>query len=613
MAYTNILDLLLVDENWQFADEAFNRVINDADNKLVGIDHLNSAMHWTEWEENTSYVVGDVVRWRNMKNHQYAKCTTAGISGGTSPTSNVTGSFLMDNTVEWIVCSLSSEGSNISITIWLSGANYLRGDIVLYGGAFYRCKTQHTAGIWATDFGYWQEIFASIRNWVSNIYYFEGDSCIYDNGLYYCIDAHTSRQTFDSTEDAKWLCITSGRLLPWKTNTEYVAGEFIYQDNVIYQCITDHTSDSSDFYADRDTKWKVFHTPTATIKDWAADNYYEVNQCVLHDNRLYRCLTEHTSTTFLADMANWEIEYSNIKEWTTVYDYHVGETVSYGGKLLRCNTQHTSSTFGTDASKWDVIVSSGISPWDTLVSYNVGDIVYYNNIMYKCKTAHTSGTFSTDRTNWDLFHTPTATIKDWTASEYYEVDQVVVTDNKLYRCTTANDDATFDIDNWEEINPAQVEDWVTEKSYVVNQLVMYEGNIYRANISHTSSSVDFETDKNKWDIVYASLNVWATGVYYKTGTTIINDGKIYKCNTDHLSNNFYDTTETTYWDVMSGGAAIKEWTANTNYYADDLVVYDGTLYKVDNAFTSGNTFDDTDMTPIMGEQMTDSDIDDLWI
>lgn len=429
MAYTSLLNLLLVDENWQFADDAFNRVIKDADVKLVGIDHLVSAMHWTEWKANTSYVVGDVVRWRNMRSHQYAKCITAGTSGGTMPTNNVTGSFVTDNNVEWVVCSLSADGSGISISIWLSGANYTRGDIVLYGGAFYRCKTKHTAGIWATDFNYWQEIFASIRNWMPNIYYFEGDSCIYNDEIYYCVNAHTSRPNFDATEHDKWLCLTSGRLSPWEPSIDYNAGEFVYVDNVIYQCLLDHTSDSSDFYSDRDTKWKVFHTPTATIKNWAVETYYEQNQVVLYNDNLYKCNTSHKSSPLTGTLA---------------------ET--------------------------------------------------------------------------------------------------------------------------------------------------------------------FELDETKWDIIYSSIKPWLTSTCYKVGSMITFNGKIYRCNTEHISDNITDATELAYWDLVSGGGStIKEWKQNTNFVKDDLVVYDGTLYKVDNDFTSGTTFDDTDMTPIMGEHMTDSEIDDLWL
>lgn len=68
------LDLLRIQETWQFGDAAFNRFIDDADNKLVGVAHLQSPMHWTEWTEKTQYYRDDVVRYPNLKSHQYARC-----------------------------------------------------------------------------------------------------------------------------------------------------------------------------------------------------------------------------------------------------------------------------------------------------------------------------------------------------------------------------------------------------------------------------------------------------------------------------------------------------------------------------------------------------------
>ena len=39
---TPILDLLRIQESWQFGDEAFNKFIDDADAKLVGIAHCST-------------------------------------------------------------------------------------------------------------------------------------------------------------------------------------------------------------------------------------------------------------------------------------------------------------------------------------------------------------------------------------------------------------------------------------------------------------------------------------------------------------------------------------------------------------------------------------------
>ena len=80
------------------------------------------------------------------------------------------------------------------------------------------------------------------------------------------------------------------------------------------------------------------------LNDWQANKKYKVNYPVLHENKLYRCIEEHTA----------------------------------------------SSTF--DETKWEVVSKSenGISLWQVSTEYGVGDILIYNDCIYKCDTAHTS-------------------------------------------------------------------------------------------------------------------------------------------------------------------------------------------------------------------------------
>lgn len=572
------LNLLRIQDTWQFADEAFNEFIDDADNKLVGIAHLDSPAHWSTWEDSHSYVVGDVVRITNGKSHQYYQCTGAGISGVIEPANNVTGSVVNDGTVEWIVRSLSDPSSGGGgIQIWVSGTRYLQGDAVLYGTALYRCKVTHSSTNWNNDNNRWQEVFASIREWKSRIYYFAEDTVLKDDIVYKCIESHLAETTFNLVEEARWVALTDGRLKLWKVSTLYNLGDLVYFDSgynwVIYKCIERHTSDSTNFYNDRDTKWRLFHTPSATIENWRTDVYYEAGQCVINGSRLYRCLASHTSVDFAVDKNSWMIVYSNLKDWQANYGYHKGETVVYNGNLYRANKDHTSSVkFSDDYNNWDKLLVTGIEPWETFKPYEKGDIVYENNVLYVCIEDHTSDTsqFENDRAKWRLFHKPSATIENWKSDKYYEE----------------------------------------------NQAVLYNNTVYRCNVNHRSTNLltGFEYDKDNWDIVYSNLKVWVTKVYYKEGSTVISHGNIYQCNTDHLSDDFDDATENTYWELISGGgSAIKEWEPNTKYNAGDLVIHNSILYRVDNDFISGPTFSDTDMTPLMGEPMSNDVIDDLWL
>lgn len=356
------LNLLRVQENWQFGDDSFNKFIDDADDKLLGVAHEDSTAHWFTWQPDTVYNVGDVVRIANSKSHQYYQCTKAGTSGSITPTNNVTGSVVNDNDVQWLIKSLSDEEYGAAIKIWLAGNRYIKGDAVIYGTALYRCKVTHDSSTWANDYIRWQEIFASIRAFYPNIYYFAGDTVIRDNLIWYCLTAHMSAASWTPAEKTNWLCLNDGRILDWKPSTTYTAGDIIISDNIMYRCIADHTSDSTSFSNDRVSKWTLFHDPNATIRNWSAGKYYQANQMVMYGGVLYRCNNAHTSTTFNADIANWDIVFANIPIWEAGQAYKIGATVINDNKLYRCKTAHISTTFTADASNWDNI---GVEPLTT--------------------------------------------------------------------------------------------------------------------------------------------------------------------------------------------------------------------------------------------------------
>lgn len=345
---TPILDLLRIQESWQFGDDAFNKFIDDADAKLVGIAHLRSAMHWTEWKPQTAYSKGDVVRWPNMKSHQYARCLVGGTSDieANMPTNNVTGSILIDDGVTWEVMSLTQAGiDGGTIRIWRGGIVYTRGDAVRYGDALYRAVLDHTSSMdFTTDALKWQEIYASIRFWKPNIYYYLDDTAIYDDIIYKCIRAHKSVASFETVGSV--------------------------------------TGDEED--------WEIIGG-AGGAKDWTTNTKYQYGQLVLVNGILYRAKVTHTAgSTFEADIDKWEIVYSNIPIWTTGNYYLLNTLVSYNNLVYRCSTAHTaSSEFNSDINNW-ILYNNSITTWATNSPYKAGQVVIHNNVLYKCLTDHES-------------------------------------------------------------------------------------------------------------------------------------------------------------------------------------------------------------------------------
>lgn len=355
------LDLLRIQETWQFGDESFNRFIDDADDKLVGTSHLISSMHWTEWKPETVYVKGDVVRYPNLKSHQYAACLVGGTSDieANIPTNNITGSIIDDDSVKWEVCSLTEADPNGgTIRIWLAGTYYRRGDAVRYGDALYRAKIDHQANNnFEVDENKWQEIYASIRFWKPNTYYYLDDTAIYGDIVYKCIRAHKSVSSFEDNpsasppvvgDESDWEIVGgAGGAKDWATNTKYQYGQLVLVNGILYRCNTKHRSDSTIFSNDV-LKWDLVE---AQIHDWVTAQYYVAGTLVAYNNVIYKCLTNHTaSANFETDINNWVLYHNHVTTWGSNKAYYQGQIILYENILYRAIDTHVSDStdFGND-------------------------------------------------------------------------------------------------------------------------------------------------------------------------------------------------------------------------------------------------------------------------
>lgn len=561
LANTPNLDLLRVQETWQFADEAFNKVIDDADNKLVGVAHLKSPKHWTDWQANTDYAKDDVVRITNTKSHQYYQCIVGGTSGAVEPTNNVTDSMVTDGTVEWRVVSLSEAGIGGGvIQIWLSGWHYLRGDAVLYGTALYRCKIDHDAKDWNTDYIYWQEVYASIRAWQPLIYYFANDVAIYDDLIYKCITAHKSATTFSATEEANWEMIGgAGGAKDWESGKKYLAGSLVTVNGILYKSNSKHTSGTS-FSADI-SNWEIVYS---NIRAWKVNEYYPTGTLISYDNIMYKCLTAHTAgTNFNTDLSNWELFHNPIAIWAPNKAYNAGQLVIYTGvekdsRVYRCLEKHESSaTFDLDFDKWRAI-SASIATWDYNTAYKSGDIILYNEQLFYCVANHVSNPDPTDTsgiyadiseiladTKWIQVKNDIALVKEWVTNWVYEKNQLVTHNNKLYRCNTKHKSNSFDtdIEKWDVIY-SSLPEWEAEETYKAGEVVIYKNKLYKCRTTNS----DAVWLGSKWTFL-ESVDTWEPLEYYPFHTLAVNDGILYRCVDPHTSTSLFDTTK---WEALSG-------------------------------------------------------------
>lgn len=646
--YTVRLNIKRIQAEEKFIDESFNVVIDDLDQKLLGIDHLNSGMHWTPWESGTSYMAGDVIRWPRLKSHQYAKCIQGGTSGANAPVVNTTGAEVSSGSTRWKIMSLTevSDVKGGAISIWLGGGTlYERGDAVIYGKSIYRCKTaSHYSSLsFQADIANWQEVFASIRFWQPNTYYDVDDTVIVDGFIHICLASHTSQSTYNLAEKNNWKRMHDYAIIPeWEPSTRYLVNQVVTIDGILYICTYDHTSDSSDVDVD-----EAYWTPLyASLQDWTTGSFYGVGATILYDNFIYKCTTAHVaSQNFATDINNWallhqlpsklydwdanikydqyqlvyygdniyralyahtsganfdptkwQIVSDSINDWVSQGDYQVGQYVNYQRVLYKCIVDNNDTNF--TPAKWQKVSGGGIDSWITNKAYSVGDVVINANKIYQCNTAHTSTSFNTDVSNWTEISACITRIPNWAVSTEYVVGDLVAHDAKIYRCITAHtSDATqwdsAEEANWEELSPTinEISNWAVSTDYAVGQLVIHDNKLYRCNTAHTSDSTSFNTDITYWDVIGSSgIDSWKTGELYQQGSMIVYNDKIYVCDSSHTSANPFDYTK---WHEVSS-TTIEDWQANTEYVENQLIEYNDTLFRANKDFTSGTAVSDDD-------------------
>lgn len=635
--HTEKLNIIKVQPTDYFISDTFNNILDDIDSKVLGIDHLQTALHWTEWEENTTYIANDVVRWPNMKSHQYAKCITGGTSGGIEPGNNVTGSVLTEGSVTWKVMSLTEATDNSApIMIWLGGEIYSRGDIVIYANALYRAKVNHTAsGTFEPDKSKWQEIYASIRPWVLNKFYYEDDTVIVNNVIYKCNADHTSASTFTNAGEvpywdivgnlaraSEWHSVTNylkdqlitkngllyravethtssgvftddtlkwepvfASIIPWTSNAWYDQDVVVYYNNVLYKCIDPHVSGANFDYL----KWQLLHDPNGYVRDWVGSTHYYQNQLVRHNGNLYRCNTTNNDASFT--IAKWDLLTDSINDWVGSRDYVVGQYVNYNGILYKCITANNDTNF--TISNWQKVSGGGLDQWEQNTDYIVGDVVVYANKIYQCTTAHTSGaTFNADSDKWNEISACITRIPNWEANKDYVIGDLVSHDAKIFRCTTPHTsestwDATEEL-NWEELSPTinEISTWTPSTDYEIGQLVIHDNKLYRCNTDHTSDSTSFNTDIAYWDAIGSTgIDIWRANEAYTTSNVVIYNNKIYKCNTAHTSGSTFDPTK---WDEISS-ADIGLWQSSTDYKVGNVVIKDNQIYRCKTLHTSDSS------------------------
>lgn len=124
---------------------------------------------------------------------------------------------------------------------------------------------------------------------------------------------------------------------------------------------------------------------------------------------------------------------TSITDWESETTYSVGDLVIYDNNIYKCNTNHTSTTFSADKTKWTSIGGVDLPEWQANTSYTAGKYLVHEGTVYKVTTNFTSST-EFDDTNLEVYIAPNYNIYSTTEQEI----GTWIDGKKLYRRTFNN-------------------------------------------------------------------------------------------------------------------------------------------------------------------------------
>lgn len=145
-------------------------------------------------------------------------------------------------------------------------------------------------------------------------------------------------------------------------------------------------------------------------------------------------------------------------------------------------------------------------------------------------------------------------------------------------------------------------EWTTSTAYALGNIVKYGASVYQCTEAHTSSATfasgtdGLVADINKWTLVAVSSADWKynwqPATLYRINDLVRYNGKVYKALNQHVSAATallgLEANQSD-WTIIADSDTWKgTWTIGTRYKANDIVRYGGIVYKCVTGHTSAD-------------------------
>lgn len=323
---------------------------------------VQEGMSWQgEYDAAVAYLPHQVV---HHANNSYVCILEEPVAGATEP----------PNATYWqlLVTGYKFEG------LYNDSTTYQVDDIVYYGANTFICIQNTTGSNNPEAVAYWA-VFSHGLQWegvyVAATAYQKDDVVAYGANTYIAKQDTTGNLP---TDVAKWDAMTTG--ISWQGIYD-AAIAYTKDDIVSYGANTFISKqDSTGNLPTVTTHWDALNSGIASKGDWVASTVYHKDDVVTYGGQSFISLETYTSTTaFATDLAasKWS-KFTGGLRWTGIWAtstiYKVNDIVFSGGATYIVSTDHTSTNFVADSANWDSFVNAGTDVATTITAQ--GDLIY---------------------------------------------------------------------------------------------------------------------------------------------------------------------------------------------------------------------------------------------
>ena len=328
--------------------------------------------------------------------------------------------------------------------------------------------------------------------------------------MYYFCNAHTGMgSSVDVSQEALWEHQVHGNVYKnyWQTSTIYHIGDIVVYGGNIWVCINYHTStsDLAEGLENDVTNWTQYSYQDEYKGPWLTSTRYKLNDIVKNNGTLYRCIAHHTSADTASlgiedDIAHWAVVYQQVnylQEWATEKNYKIFDLVKVGASIWKCETQHESTTFQDDYAHWSLYLD-GLeweNAWDAASFYQIGDTVDYGGYTYRAKLSNINvKPQAADTATWQQVSESYDHKGDYAfdSTTEYKLGDVVRHNGYLYVAILDSEDVVEppSTDHWQVIVPGRQwrGQWAADLEYKLEDLATIGSNTYICNSKHLATA-----------------------------------------------------------------------------------------------------------------------------